>query len=154
MYDREARGLIMQVLVLGATGGVGRLVVEEALTRGHDVTVLVRNREKLGPLPTRVRAVQGDALDASAVSRASAGQDAVVYVLGSGNVRQTTLFSETTQIARPYSSAIRRLPLSRKNFNDHLAGLASIGLNPSSRESIRRIASQGDQRGQGALIIS
>jgi hypothetical protein len=29
-----------------------------------------------------------------------------------------------------------------------------LHLNPSSRESIRRIASQGDQRGQGALIIS
>lgn len=88
----------MNVLVLGATGSVGRLVVEEAVTRGHSVTVLVRHPERLGALPNRVRAAEGDALDAGAVSPAVAGQDAVVYVLGAGSVRQTTLFSESTKI--------------------------------------------------------
>jgi len=88
----------MRVLVLGATGSVGRLVVEEALVRGHDVTALVRHPEKIGTLAIRVRPVRGDALDASAVSGAVAGQHAVIYVLGAGNVRQTTLFSESTKI--------------------------------------------------------
>lgn len=88
----------MNVLVLGGTGSVGRLVVEEALRRGHGVTVLVRHAERLGALTSRVRVAQGDALDAGAVSRAVAGQDAVVYVLGAGNVRHTTLFSESTKI--------------------------------------------------------
>lgn len=88
----------MTILVLGATGSVGRLVVEEALRRGHGVTVLVRRTERLGAVASRVRVAQGDALDASAVSRAVAGQDAVLYVLGAGNVRQTTLFSESTKI--------------------------------------------------------
>jgi putative NADH-flavin reductase len=88
----------MNVLVLGATGGVGRLVVEEALRRGHSVAALVRRREKLGAFANRVRAEEGDALDGGAVSRAVAGQDAVLYVLGAGNVRQTALFSESTRI--------------------------------------------------------
>jgi putative NADH-flavin reductase len=86
----------MNVLVLGATGSVGRLVVEEALRRDHRVTALVRRPEKLGALA--VSAVEGDALDAGAVSRAVAGQDAVLYVLGAGNVGRTTLFSESTRI--------------------------------------------------------
>jgi putative NADH-flavin reductase len=86
----------MNVLVLGATGSVGRLVVEEALTRGHRVTALVRSPTVA--LPNRVRVEQGDALDPAAVSRAVAGQDAVIYVLGAGNVRRTTLFSESTRI--------------------------------------------------------
>jgi putative NADH-flavin reductase len=86
----------MNVLVLGATGSVGRLVVEEALTRGHRVTALVRS--PTGALANRVRVEQGDALDPAAVSRAVAGQDAVIYVLGAGNVRRTTLFSESTRI--------------------------------------------------------
>ena len=76
----------MNVLVLGATGSVGRLVVEESLRRGHSVTALVRRPEKLGALASRVRAAQGDALDGGTVSRAIAGQDAVLYVLGAGNV--------------------------------------------------------------------
>ena len=37
-----------KILVLGATGGTGRLIVSQALARGHDVTVLVRSPEKLG----------------------------------------------------------------------------------------------------------
>ena len=37
-----------------------------------------------------MRAAQGDALDGGTVSRAVAGQDAVLYVLGAGTVRQTT----------------------------------------------------------------
>jgi putative NADH-flavin reductase len=88
----------MNVLVLGATGNVGRLVVREALRRGHGVIVLVRRPERLGAVASRVRVAQGDALDARAVLRAVAGQGAVVYVLGAGNVRQTTVFAESTKI--------------------------------------------------------
>lgn len=88
----------MRVLVLGATGAVGRLATAEALARGHAVTALVRKPEKLGDLAGRVRVITGDALDADAVERAVEGQDAVLYVLGAGNVRRTTLFSDSTRI--------------------------------------------------------
>jgi putative NADH-flavin reductase len=88
----------MQVLVLGATGSVGRLVVEHGLARGHEVTALVRSPRKLGELMSRVKAVEGNALDPHAVSTAVAGQDAVLYVLGAGNARRTTLFSDSTRI--------------------------------------------------------
>jgi putative NADH-flavin reductase len=59
----------MRVLVLGATGSVGRLVVEEALIRSHHVTALVRHPERFDVLATRVTTVVGDALDSAAVSR-------------------------------------------------------------------------------------
>lgn len=88
----------MRVLVLGATGRVGGLVVDEALNRGHTVTVLVRDTDRLGLLAMRSTVIEGDALDASAVSKAVAGQHAVIYALGAGNVRRTTLFSESTAI--------------------------------------------------------
>jgi putative NADH-flavin reductase len=88
----------MRVLVLGATGSVGRLVVEEGLTRGHEMTALARHPDKLRILASRVRVAEGNALDARAVARAVSGQNAVVDVLGAGNVRQTTLFSESTKI--------------------------------------------------------
>jgi putative NADH-flavin reductase len=88
----------MRLLVLGATGRVGRLAVDQALKRRHQVTVLVRLPEKLGAVATLVKVVPGDALDANAVACAVAGQDAVLYVLGAGNVRSTTLFSESTRI--------------------------------------------------------
>jgi putative NADH-flavin reductase len=101
----------MRVLVLGATGGVGRLVVQEAMQRRHEITALVRSPQKLGELATRVRVVQGDALDSNAVGAAVAGQGAVTYVLGAGNVRHTTLFSDSTRVllAEMQRHSVRRL---------------------------------------------
>jgi putative NADH-flavin reductase len=88
----------MRLLVLGATGRVGGLAVDEALTRGHQVTVLLRSPEKLREAASRVNVVRGDALDPDAVASAVARQDGVLYTIGAGNVRHTTLFSESTRI--------------------------------------------------------
>ncbi|MCM3631176.1 NAD(P)-dependent oxidoreductase [Paenibacillus glycanilyticus] len=37
----------MKIAVIGATGKAGQLVVKEALSRGHEVTAVVRNRAKV-----------------------------------------------------------------------------------------------------------
>jgi putative NADH-flavin reductase len=74
------------------------LVVENALARSHEVTTLVRNPQKLGERTTRVTIIHGDALDRPSVSSAVAGQHAVIYALGAGHVRHTTLFSDSTRI--------------------------------------------------------
>ncbi len=37
----------MKIGIIGATGKVGNLVLEEAIDRGHDVTTIVRNASKL-----------------------------------------------------------------------------------------------------------
>ena len=101
----------MRVLVLGATGGVGRLVVENALKRGHEVTALVRSPEKLGDLASRIVTLKGDALDPRAVGEAVSGQGAIIYALGVGNVRHTTLFSDSTRVLLTAMSqhTVRRL---------------------------------------------
>jgi putative NADH-flavin reductase len=75
----------MKILVLGATGGTGREVVTQALGRGHDVTVLVRDPSRL-PAADRVRVITGDLrADPEVLRAAVAGQDAVVSALGVGN---------------------------------------------------------------------
>jgi putative NADH-flavin reductase len=88
----------MRIAVLGASGGVGQLVVDEALKCRHEVTALARTPEKLGDLSRRIAVVQGDALDARAIEKAVSQQDAVIYALGAGNVRHTTLFSDSTRV--------------------------------------------------------
>ena len=37
----------MKIGIIGATGKVGSLVLEEAIGRGHDVTAIVRNAAKV-----------------------------------------------------------------------------------------------------------
>lgn len=41
----------MHILILGGSGRTGKLAVSEALRRGHEVTVLVRNAHSLEPTP-------------------------------------------------------------------------------------------------------
>jgi putative NADH-flavin reductase len=101
----------MRILVFGGTGSVGRRVIEEALRRRHQITALVRSPQKVGVLASRITVVQGDALDARAVEKAVGGQDAVIYTLGAGNVRYTTLFSASTRVLLTAMNqhAVRRL---------------------------------------------
>lgn len=74
----------MNLVVLGATGRTGQLVVEQALAAGHTVTALVRSPEKLTIRNSSLRVVAGSATDAADVARALAGSDAVVSTLGGG----------------------------------------------------------------------
>ncbi|MFO0676337.1 MAG: NAD(P)H-binding protein [Polyangiaceae bacterium] len=60
----------MKVTVLGATGSLGRNVVDAALARGHAVTALVR-RPGDASLPESVRIVEGDATDPVRVAEVS-----------------------------------------------------------------------------------
>lgn len=62
----------MTILVTGATGTVGRHVVEQLVSRGADVRALVRDPEK-ADLPSGVTVVKGDLLDVDAVRSALSG---------------------------------------------------------------------------------
>jgi uncharacterized protein YbjT (DUF2867 family) len=62
----------MTILVTGATGNVGRQVVQQLIRRGADVRALVRNPETAN-LPAGVQIVQGDLLDVDALRGALEG---------------------------------------------------------------------------------
>lgn len=62
----------MTILVTGATGTVGRNVVDQLLARGADVRALVRDPAK-ADLPAGVAVVKGDLLDVDAMRAAFSG---------------------------------------------------------------------------------
>ena len=62
----------MTILVTGATGTVGRQVVEQLVKRGADVRALVRDPSK-AQFPAGVTVVQGDLLDVDSVRGAFSG---------------------------------------------------------------------------------
>jgi uncharacterized protein YbjT (DUF2867 family) len=62
----------MTILVTGATGRVGRQVVQQLVKRGADVRVLVRDTSKAS-FPAGVEVVQGDLLDIDALRTALSG---------------------------------------------------------------------------------
>ena len=70
----------MNVLIFGATGKTGTLVVDRALTRGHTVTVLVRDPLKFKR--PNIRVFTGNATNPSDVFAAMHGQQAVIETIG------------------------------------------------------------------------
>ena len=92
----------MKVLVLGASGKTGGLVVRSALAEKHDVTVLVRDAARFrqeGSLEGEeaARVVVGDATHPDDVRRAMQGQTAAIDVIGGSTpYKQTRL--ETTAV--------------------------------------------------------
>src|SRR5947207_2701559 len=72
----------LRVLVIGATGGTGRQLVQQALEQGHQVTAFVRDPSKLKMEHANLRIVQGDVLDYASVEPAMRGQSAVLSALG------------------------------------------------------------------------
>jgi uncharacterized protein YbjT (DUF2867 family) len=75
----------MTVLVVGATGSIGRLVVAEALRQGHPVRALVRDLARARGLPPEAQCVVGDLTRAETLTPAVDGIDAVVFTHGSSS---------------------------------------------------------------------
>lgn len=72
----------MRVLVVAASGGLGRCVVNEALARGHNVSVLVRSlsnlQEALGDTINRVTVFIGDGTDIDILNKAAKNVNVIV----------------------------------------------------------------------------
>jgi len=71
------------VLVVGSTGSIGHLVVEEAVRHGYAVRALVRTPSKARRLPAQAEVIPGDVTRTDTLTAAIAGVDAVVFTLGS-----------------------------------------------------------------------
>lgn len=72
----------LKLAVVGGTGTIGQRVVNEALSRGHHVTVIARDPSRLAQSHERLTVVAGDALDLA--PQTLAGMDAVVSAVGTG----------------------------------------------------------------------
>jgi uncharacterized protein YbjT (DUF2867 family) len=72
----------LRVLVVGATGSIGRLVVDEAIRHGHDVRVLVRDLRRAKALPATATRVVGDLTRPDTLVAAVDGIDAIVFTHG------------------------------------------------------------------------
>jgi putative NADH-flavin reductase len=113
-----------KILVLGATGGTGRLIVSQALERGYDVAALVRSPEKAGDLKG-AKLIVGDARDEMALLQALQGREAVVSALGTpaSPFREVTFLSTAT---RALVSAMKSEQVSR------LVAVTGIGAGDSA----------------------
>jgi putative NADH-flavin reductase len=100
----------MRLTILGATGGIGRLLIEQALEQGHEVTAYVRAPKKITLESPRLRVVGGDLFNEQQMANAIRGNDAVLSAFGPTTLRRTHLRRD---FARALVSALRRGGVSR-----------------------------------------
>lgn len=101
----------MKVILFGATGYIGRLVVKELLKEDHKVTAFARNPSKLNLKNNKLTYSAGNALNQNDVFEAVKGHDVVVIALGAGMSRKSIVRSQGTLniINAMKAQGIRRL---------------------------------------------
>jgi uncharacterized protein YbjT (DUF2867 family) len=100
----------MKILVLGATGATGQLIVRDATASGHYVVALVRAKANSNLAGAEV--IEGDVRDEETLVRALNGCDAVVSALGTGmGFREVDLLTVATRalVAAMTRTGVRRL---------------------------------------------
>lgn len=100
----------MRLFVLGASGGVGSSLLQQAVSRGHHVTAQTRDARKITQMAA-VQVVAGSPTDKAFLQQNIAGHDAVVLCIGVDSIGKTTLFSAATEavIAAMQATGVKRL---------------------------------------------
>jgi putative NADH-flavin reductase len=102
----------MRITVLGATGGLGRCVVEQALAAGYQVTACARRPGALDLSNPGLTFVAADVLNLEQVRAAVEGSDAVISTFGvKPGVSPGHLYSDGTRtlLAAMATARVRRL---------------------------------------------
>jgi uncharacterized protein YbjT (DUF2867 family) len=142
----------MKVAVTGATGFVGRNVVNELLRRGHAVTVSSRNPDQVrSRFNWPVRAVAGDILDPKSLESAFAGSDAVIHLVGIINESGGHSFDEIHRqgtengvVAARRAGALRYV---------HMSAMGSSPASPSEYGRTKAAAEEAVRRSKLAWTI-
>lgn len=86
-----------KICVFGASGRTGKLVLEEALARGHSVTAVVRDSAKIEGFEDRVTVVTAGLNDTDKIKDAVSGQDVIISALGTTSRKANTVLSDGTR---------------------------------------------------------
>jgi putative NADH-flavin reductase len=92
----------MKVALIGASGNIGSQILSELRSRGHEVTAIARNPEKIAAGPG-VKPARADVVDADALASALRGHDAVISSVRFRN------FDPQTLLAAVKASGVKRL---------------------------------------------
>jgi uncharacterized protein len=77
LTNQEKRTMA-KVVLFGASGMIGQRVLREALSRGHEVTGVVRDTSKLTESDPKLTIAAGDVTDSASVAKFAAGADVVI----------------------------------------------------------------------------
>ncbi|MDB5011643.1 MAG: family oxidoreductase [Mucilaginibacter sp.] len=86
--------LTLNVVVLGANGGIGKHAVLSALNAGHQVTAILRTPANLEITHPNLQIVQGDIMKPETLDKYLENKDVVISAIGKNSLKKTTLYSQ------------------------------------------------------------
>lgn len=87
----------MKIALVGGTGNVGKVILKEALSRGHEVTAILREEAKLEN-SNNLKTVIADVLNEESLSKALKGHDLVISAFGPKHGDERSLVEATKNL--------------------------------------------------------
>lgn len=101
------------IAIIGASGFIGTRLLNEALNRGHKVTAIVRNPEKIKIKHPNLILKRGDALNTNELTEAVSGVETVISAYNPGwtnpNIYNETIAGYSSVIEGTKKAGIKRL---------------------------------------------
>ena len=101
----------MKVALIGASGFVGKAILNELTARGHQVTAIVRNTYNIPP-QAGLAVVAADATDEAALTTALQGNDAVVSAYNAGWTNPN-LYADFLEGSKAIQAGVKRAGINR-----------------------------------------
>ena len=95
----------MKIALIGANGNVGKVILKEALLRGHQVTGIVHNISKVESTQNNLKFIEGDIFDEERLSKAIEGNDIVISAFGPKHGEEKSLVDATKSLINSVKKA-------------------------------------------------
>lgn len=119
----------MKIALIGATGFVGTAILKEAVSRGHEVTAIARNVEKLSVNNDKVKAVQADVSDIRDLAQKLRGHDVVISAYNAGWTNPN-IYNDFLKGAQDIQEAVKQSGVKRFIF---IGGAGSLYIAPNQQ---------------------
>jgi|SRR5664279_2794875 len=118
-----------KIVLIGASGFVGSVILKEALDRGHKVTAVVRHPDKITLVHKNLVKTKGDVSFSDTVAEVSKGADAVISAYNPG-WKNPDIAKETASVYRTILEGVRKAGVKRLLV---VGGAASLFISPGKR---------------------
>jgi hypothetical protein len=118
-----------KIVLIGASGFIGSVILKEALDRGHKVTAVVRHPEKITLVHKNLVKKEGDVSFSETLSEVSKGADTVISAYNPG-WKNPVIAEETTRVYKAILEGVRLSGVKRFLV---VGGAASLYISPGKR---------------------
>jgi len=118
-----------KIALIGASGLVGSAILKESLRRGHSVTAIVRNPDRITLKDTGLQIKQGDVLSAESVPELISGADVVISAYNPGWTNPN-IAEETTRAYKQIIQGVKQAKIPRLLI---VGGAGSLYVSPGKK---------------------